>query len=81
MVRSTLVIVFSLLAVPIIPVDCALGFHHDDCLPGTAGYDDPKKFEKVDDEQCRSYGLVFGTAEYADCRVKLESARKHGVFN
>jgi len=63
------------------PVDCAIGFHHDDCLPGTAGYDDPKKFEKVDDEQCRSYGLVFGTPEYADCRVKLESARKHGVFN
>jgi len=63
------------------PVDCAIGFHHDDCLPGTAGYDDPNKFAKADDEQCKSYGLVFGTPAYADCRVKLDAARKHGVFN
>ena len=55
------------------PVDCALGFYHSDCLPGTAGYDDPNKFANVDDQQCQSYGLKLGTAEYADCRMKLQA--------
>jgi len=55
------------------PIDCGLGIHHSDCLPDTAGYDDPNKFADADDKQCKSYGLVFGTAQYADCRVRLTS--------
>jgi hypothetical protein len=60
------------------PIDCGVGFYHSDCLPGTAGYDDPKKFEAIDDQQCRSYGLAPGTTPYADCRLKL-SAQHQGV--
>jgi len=60
------------------PVDCAMGFHHSDCLPGTAGYDNPDKFADVDDKQCKSYGLTYGTPEYADCRLRL-SAQHQGV--
>ena len=63
------------------PVDCAVGFHHSDCLPGTAGYDDPNKFAAQDDKQCRSYGLSAGTSPYADCRIKLSTAREHGIAN
>lgn len=29
----------------------------------------------IDDEACRSYGLVFGTAEYAQCREMREKNR------
>lgn len=53
------------------PVDCAVGFYHADCLPGTAGYSDPADFSAVDDKNCRSYGLAFGTSEYAACRVQF----------
>jgi hypothetical protein len=53
------------------PVDCAVGFYHTDCLPGTAGYDDPAAFATVDNTQCQSYGLLFGTNEYAMCRQRL----------
>lgn len=63
------------------PVDCAVGFHHSDCLPGTAGYNDPAKFGEQDDKQCRSYGLSSGTKDYADCRIKLQTAREHGILN
>lgn len=59
------------------PIDCATGFYHADCLPGTAGYVDPAKFADVDDRQCRSYGLTSGTAEYADCRVKLSGQHRN----
>lgn len=62
------------------PVDCAVGFHHPDCLPGTAGYDDPDRFAVVDDMQCRSYGLMAGTKDYADCRIKISAGRNPGVF-
>ena len=62
------------------PIDCAVGFHHSDCLPGTAGYDDPAKFADADDKQCRSYGLQPGTQPYADCRIKLSGQHKTGVF-
>jgi hypothetical protein len=55
------------------PIDCAMGIHHSDCLPDTAGYDDPNKFADTDDKLCQSYGLKFGTSEYADCRVRLTS--------
>lgn len=59
------------------PVDCALGFYHSDCLPGTAGYENPDKFAAVDDKQCQSYGLKPGTSDYAKCRIEL-SARHQG---
>ena len=58
------------------PIDCATGFYHADCLPGTAGYANPDKFADVDDRQCRSYGLAFGTPEYADCRLRLASQHR-----
>jgi hypothetical protein len=32
----------------------------------------------VDDKQCRSYGLVFGSHDYADCRIRL-SAQHRGL--
>jgi hypothetical protein len=63
------------------PIDCATGFHHADCLPGTLGYDDPQKFAAEDDKLCKSYGLTPGTTPYADCRIKLTASRQHGVFN
>lgn len=62
------------------PVDCAIGFHHGDCLPGTAGYDNPDKFAATDDKACRSYGLTPGTKDYADCRIKLRGQHKTGLF-
>jgi hypothetical protein len=63
------------------PLDCAIGFHHSDCKPGTRGYDDPTKFAVVDDRTCQSYGLKVGTADYAQCRIKLNTAREKGVLN
>jgi hypothetical protein len=39
---------------------------------------DPATFADVDDKQCRSYGLVFGTRDYADCRIRL-SAQHRGL--
>ena len=39
---------------------------------------DPSTFDAVDDKQCRSYGLVFGTHDYADCRIRL-SAQHRGL--
>jgi len=62
------------------PVDCAVGFVHADCLPGTAGYADPERFTAEDDKACQSYGLQAGTSEYADCRIKLRGQHKTGVF-
>jgi hypothetical protein len=63
------------------PIDCGLGFHHTDCLPGTPGYSDPDKFSDSDDKQCRSYGLTYGSPEYADCRVKLSAQHNAGLFD
>jgi hypothetical protein len=63
------------------PMDCAVGFHHADCLPGTAGYDNPDKFSAADDKQCRSYGLVPGTSDYANCRVKLATQHDKGLVS
>jgi hypothetical protein len=58
-----------------------VGFHHEDCLPGTAGYDNPDKFADQDDKACQSYGLKAGTSEYADCRVKLRGQHDGGLLN
>lgn len=29
-----------------------------------------------DDAKCKSYGMQFGTPQYADCRMKLDQARE-----
>lgn len=63
------------------PVDCAVGFHHADCLPGTPGYDNPDKFSAADDRQCQSYGLKPGTKDYSDCRIKLSDRHDKGLLN
>jgi hypothetical protein len=39
---------------------------------------DPATFADTDDKQCRSYGLKFGTHDYADCRIRL-SAQHRGL--
>jgi hypothetical protein len=39
---------------------------------------DPREFADIDDKQCRSYGLTFGTRDYADCRIRL-SAQHRGL--
>jgi len=46
--------------------------------PATAGRGDPSAFADVDDRQCRSYGLTFGSHDYADCRIRL-SAQHRGM--
>ena len=60
------------------PIDCAFGIHHSDCLPDPGGYDDPNKFADTDDKLCQSYGLQFGTLQYADCRVRLTAQHQGG---
>jgi hypothetical protein len=69
------------------PLDCAINFvPHDDCLPGTAGYDAYQKriqqvaavsqLQQQDDNQtCQSFGLKFGTDGYAQCREQMLSMR------
>jgi hypothetical protein len=44
----------------------------------SANRGDPGDFADVDDKQCRSYGLKFGTRDYADCRIRL-SAQHRGL--
>jgi hypothetical protein len=39
---------------------------------------DPSTFADIDDKQCRSYGLTFGSHDYADCRIRL-SAQHRGL--
>jgi hypothetical protein len=46
--------------------------------PPGVGLGDPGQFADVDDRQCRSYGLKFGTHDYADCRIRL-SAQHRGL--
>jgi hypothetical protein len=41
-------------------------------------YGDPASFAATDDRQCRSYGLTFGTHDYAECRIRL-SAQHRGL--
>jgi hypothetical protein len=45
---------------------------------GGVALGEPGAFAEVDDRQCRSYGLVFGTHDYAECRIKL-SAQHRGL--
>jgi hypothetical protein len=58
------------------PIDCGVGIYHADCLPGMAGYSDPDKFAVIDDTQCKSYGLTFGTPAYAECRERLSAQHR-----
>jgi hypothetical protein len=46
--------------------------------PAAVGRGDPAAFADVDDKQCRSYGLIFGSHDYADCRIRL-SAQHRGL--
>jgi hypothetical protein len=46
--------------------------------PAAAVRGDPRDFADVDDKQCRSYGLRFGSRDYADCRIRL-SAQHRGL--
>jgi hypothetical protein len=46
--------------------------------PAGVSLGDPGSFADIDDKQCRSYGLAFGTRDYADCRIKL-SAQHRGL--
>jgi hypothetical protein len=47
-------------------------------VPAAVGRGDPNAFADVDDKQCRSYGLAFGSHDYADCRIRL-SAQHRGL--
>ncbi len=49
-----------------------------DTGPAAVRRGDPREFADVDDRQCRSYGLVFGSHDYADCRIRL-SAQHRGL--
>ena len=55
------------------PLDCSLGIAHPDCLPGTAGYQTIANRQENADALCQSYGLRFGTAEYAQCRQNQDA--------
>ncbi len=46
--------------------------------PAAAARGEPATFADVDDKQCRSYGLTFGSRDYADCRIRL-SAQHRGL--
>jgi hypothetical protein len=46
--------------------------------PVTIPRGDPSTFADVDDRQCRSYGLTYGSHDYADCRIRL-SAQHRGL--
>jgi hypothetical protein len=57
------------------PLDCAMGFRHADCNPGTLGYNNSVAVTNSDDATCQSYGLQFGTSAYAQCRQNIDSQR------
>jgi hypothetical protein len=47
-------------------------------VPAAMSRGDPREFAAIDDRQCRSYGLTFGSHDYADCRIRL-SAQHRGI--
>ena len=64
------------------PLDCSLGFAHADCAPGTAGHRTAVAAREAvaardanDDQRCRSYGLNYGSAGYAQCRMNIDNQR------
>ncbi len=46
--------------------------------PAPVSVGNPSAFADEDDKQCRSYGLTFGSRDYADCRIRL-SAQHRGL--
>jgi hypothetical protein len=44
--------------------------------PAVVPRGDPATFADVDDRQCRSYGLIFGSRDYADCRIRLSAQHR-----
>jgi hypothetical protein len=65
-------------AVPVPPVPARLDSASTAAAPVTIPRGDPSTFSDVDDKQCRSYGLTFGSHDYADCRIRL-SAQHRGL--
>jgi hypothetical protein len=53
------------------PGRCSLGISHEDCAPSPSL---ANQFP-TDDAICRSYGLKFGTPDYARCRAAKASVR------
>ncbi len=64
------------------PLDCGLGFAHSDCAPGTPGYraanaagEAAAARDSADEARCQSYGLKYGTPEFAQCRMNMDNQR------
>jgi hypothetical protein len=64
------------------PLDCGLGFAHSDCAPGTPGYraanaarEAAAARDDADAARCQSFGLKYGTPEYAQCRMNIDNQR------
>jgi hypothetical protein len=64
------------------PLDCAVGFMHADCQPGTAGYQAIENSRAAaqaqtanDDAYCRSLGVSPGSDGYVQCRMNLDNQR------
>ena len=52
-------------------------------LTGCSALTEKPDYQALDDEECRSMGLSFGTPEYSDCRlrlVELREARKRAAI-
>lgn len=56
--------------------DCAVGFAHADCEPGTAGYQSEQNLESQDETKCIHYGFQAGTPGFAQCRMLAVQARE-----
>jgi hypothetical protein len=41
-----------------------------------AGCASPQQLAKMDNDQCKSYGLQFGTPAYGECRIRLAEMRQ-----
>jgi hypothetical protein len=65
-------------AVPVAPVAASPEPTQAAVAPVAIPRGDPSTFADVDDKQCRSYGLTFGSHDYADCRIRL-SAQHRGL--
>jgi hypothetical protein len=63
---------------PMSPVPASPAVVTPGVAPVAAGRGDPGEFAAADDRQCRSYGLTFGSHDYADCRIRL-SAQHRGL--
>ena len=65
-------------AAPVVPAPARPDLPATSAAPATIPRGDPSTFADVDDRQCRSYGLTFGSHDYADCRIRL-SAQHRGL--